>query len=219
MPLLSVNNLIHKYPGEENISFPDFALNKGQHSLISGPSGVGKTTLLHLIAGLRKIQSGSVIIDGQNLADLNGSGLDKFRAENLGIVFQNALFIEALNVSQNISSSSWFSKTQRQKRSLDMKMIEKLGIENKLRKSVSTLSTGEKQRVSLARAFHNHPKLIIADEPSSALDNNNTEHVIELMFELAEEYNCTFLVVSHDERIYKHFSQHISLNESIKSGI
>ncbi len=209
MPLLEAKQLKYKYPGEGEILFPDFELN--ENALIYGPSGVGKTTLLHLISGLKSIQSGEIKIDNTDLKSLNSKELDQFRAENIGIVYQKSFFISSLNVLQNITLAGSFQKQNKGVEETALELLKIFGIESKKHKKINTLSIGEQQRVSIARAFLNHPKLVIADEPSSALDDKNCEQVLSEMLNISEEFGTTFVVVSHDQRIHPFFSKKIAL--------
>ena len=211
MPLLEINNLSYRYPGEHELHFPDFSVKSGQNTLIFGQSGVGKTTLLHLIAGIRRIQQGKIKIEGRELSQMEGHRLDSFRAENLSIIFQDAIFISGLNVIDNIVLPSRFKKNNEAYKEKAYDLLKSLGLESKSDKGISTLSTGEKQRISIIRAFITHPKLIIADEPSSALDDENCHEVMDLMFRLSDDYNTTFLVVSHDHRLQEKFKNRIQL--------
>ncbi|MEQ8519765.1 MAG: ATP-binding cassette domain-containing protein [Cytophagales bacterium] len=209
MSLLEVNQLIYNYPGEEEILFPDFSIN--ENALIHGPSGVGKTTLLHLIAGLKSIQKGKIIIDGIDLKSLNPKELDRFRAENIGVVYQKSFFLSGLNVLDNILLAGRFQNQNKERKTTAIELLNLFGIESKKNKKVKQLSVGEQQRVSIARAFLNHPKIVIADEPSSALDDKNCEQVLNEMLKISQNFKTTFIVVSHDKRLRPFFNKTIAL--------
>ena len=209
MPVLEVKDLSYQYPGEEKILFPDFQTQG--NTLIYGPSGIGKTTLLHLISGLKKIQDGNVTIENTDLASLDTKSLDNFRAQNLGIVFQSSFFISSLNVIENILIAGSFHAEKRNQRERAEELLSLFGLAGKKDKKINTLSVGEKQRVSIARAFLNHPKLVIADEPSSALDDQNCNEVIGEMFSISKKYGTVFIVVSHDQRLHSFFEHKIAL--------
>lgn len=209
MSLLEAEKLKYQYPGEEEILFPDFAIN--ENALIYGPSGVGKTTLLHLIAGLKSIQKGKIKIDNTDLKSLSSKELDRFRAENIGIVYQKSFFISSLDVLENITLAGSFQKENGQIKEIAIELLKIFGIESKIHKNINTLSIGEQQRVSIARAFLNHPKIVIADEPSSSLDDKNCEQVLSEMLKISQEFSTTFLVVSHDQRLHSFFNKKIAL--------
>ncbi len=209
MSLLEVDQLIYKYQGEEEILFPDF--NIDENALIHGPSGVGKTTLLHLIAGLKSIQKGKIKIDGTDLKSLSPKEMDRFRAENIGVVYQKSFFLSGLDVLDNITLAGRFQNHNEDLKATAIELLKIFGIESKKNKKVNRLSIGEQQRVSIARAFLNHPKIVIADEPSSALDDKNCEQVLNEMLKISQDFKTTFIVVSHDKRLQPFFNKNIAL--------
>lgn len=210
MALLAVKNLQYQYPGEREIDFPDFTVEKNHHTLIYGPSGAGKTTLLHLLSGLKTIQKGDIQILGTSIASLNAKALDRFREEHISIVFQKSFFISSLNVIENILLPSGFAANRNPSENA-LALLERFGIADKMNKNIGNLSAGEQQRVSIARAFLNHPEIVIADEPSSALDDKNCEKVMDLMMSVSRDFGSTFIVVSHDKRLKERFEQSIEL--------
>jgi len=169
--MLETKNLSHKYHKEEVIHFPDIQCAEGESILILGQSGVGKTTLLHILAGLLKPKKGEVILNNQNLYSLSKRNIDNYRGDNIGIVFQQAHFVGALTVLENILLAQKMGKGVENKNDV-LTVLEKLQILHKKDAYPRNLSQGEKQRVSIARAIINNPKLILADEPTSALDDN-----------------------------------------------
>jgi putative ABC transport system ATP-binding protein len=209
--MIAVNNIKYNYSGSNSIEFPDFSFNQGEHALILGQSGCGKTTLLHLICGILKPKSGTVTIDGQNLANLSGAQLDKFRGKKIGIIFQTPHFADALTVKENLNLTQYLAG--RPKNDAEIKSIlEDLSISHKLKSSVKALSQGEKQRVTIARALINNPTLILADEPTSALDDKNCEAVVNLLKSQAQKQNATLLIVTHDNRLNQMFNQKLILS-------
>jgi ABC-type lipoprotein export system ATPase subunit len=209
--MIAVNNIKYNYSGSNSIEFPDFSFNQGEHVLILGQSGCGKTTLLHLICGILKPKSGTVTIDGQNLANLSGAQLDKFRGKKIGIIFQTPHFADALTVKENLNLTQYLAG--RPKNDAEIKSIlEDLSISHKLKSSVKALSQGEKQRVTIARALINNPTLILADEPTSALDDKNCEAVVNLLKSQAQKQNATLLIVTHDNRLNQMFNQKLILS-------
>ncbi len=209
--MIAVNNLKYNYSGSNSLEFPDFSFNQGEHALILGQSGCGKTTLLHLMCGILKPKSGTVSIDGQNLANLSGAQLDKFRGKKIGIIFQTPHFADALTVKENLNLAQYLAG--RPKNDAEIKSIlEDLSIGHKLKSSVKALSQGEKQRVTIARALINKPTLILADEPTSALDDKNCEAVVNLLKSQAQKQNATLLIVTHDNRLNQMFNQKLILS-------
>jgi ABC-type lipoprotein export system ATPase subunit len=209
--MIAVNNIKYNYSGSNSIEFPDFSFNQGEHALILGQSGCGKTTLLHLMCGILKPKSGTITIDGQNLANLSGAQLDKFRGKKIGIIFQTPHFADALTVKENLNLAQYLAG--RPKNDAEIKSIlEDLSISHKLKSSVKALSQGEKQRVTIARALINKPTLILADEPTSALDDKNCEAVVNLLKSQAQKQNATLLIVTHDNRLNQMFNQKLILS-------
>ena len=191
--MIKTTNLKYAYPGKGEISFPDIAIPQGEKFLILGDSGCGKTTLLHLLSGLRSAKSGEVFVAEQNLKSLSTSGLDKFRGKNIGIVFQTPHFIDAISVMENLELAQNLSSNKTSKEDI-LKILKTLNIINKAKERPSNLSQGERQRVSIARAVVTNPKVIFADEPTSALDDNNCEEVLRLLEEIAQRNNSTLIL-------------------------
>ncbi len=208
--MIITKNLYHSYDGKNNIEFPDIHLEKGEKMLLLGQSGSGKTTLLHLLGGLMKSKGGEVNIGQTNLAKLTSSGLDKFRGENIGIIFQKPHFVQSLTVLENLLLTQKLGSSKKNVSEIKS-ILEKLNMSHKLNAKTKNLSQGEQQRVAIARALVNHPAVILADEPTSALDDKNTEEVIALLEQQASEYNATLIIVTHDTRLKERFEKRIEL--------
>jgi putative ABC transport system ATP-binding protein len=208
--MISTKNLRFSYSKDQDFIFPDLYCEAGSTLLITGDSGKGKTTYLHILAGLLQPKSGEIIIDNTDLVSLSEKTTDKFRGKNIGVVFQKSYFIAALTVLENLQMASWLATgkkhTKRAKR-----LLEQLGIENQAEKLPSQLSIGQQQRVSIARALMNEPKVLLADEPTSSLDDKNAEKVIDLLTSLSKEYKAALLIVTHDSRIKEKFINKITL--------
>ena len=208
--MISTKNLRFSYTKDQEFIFPDLYCEAGSTLLITGDSGKGKTTYLHILAGLLQPKSGEIIIDNTDLVSLSEKTTDKFRGKNIGVVFQKSYFIAALTVLENLQMASWLATgkkhTKRAKR-----LLEQLGIENQAEKLPSQLSIGQQQRVSIARALMNEPKVLLADEPTSSLDDKNAEKVIDLLTSLSKEYKAALLIVTHDSRIKEKFINKITL--------
>lgn len=198
--MLTTRSLSYQYSSGEKIIFPDVNVNGGEHTLLLGDSGSGKTTLLHLLAGFLKIQEGEILIASNRMNDLSESQRDHFRGKNIGIVFQKNHLINALTVSENILSSSYFANIQ-QKESRLKEVSTQLQIDNLMKKRPAELSHGQAQRVAIARAIINEPKLILADEPTSALDDHNCNRVVDLLLNVAHQFNATLFISTHDHRL------------------
>ncbi|SJN30149.1 Methionine ABC transporter ATP-binding protein [Sphingobacterium sp. JB170] len=177
---------------------------QGQHALLLGESGSGKTTLLHLLSGLLIPTSGTVKLMEQNLSALRGGKLDAYRANNMGFIFQEAHLLRNLTVQENIKLAQSLSNNSVDEISI-YNLLAELQISDKAGSLPNQLSRGQKQRVAIARAIINRPSLLLADEPTAALDDKNTELVMQLLFDLANNYGSTLLIATHDKRIKDHF--------------
>ncbi len=208
--MLKTIGLKYRYNDEVQLSFPPMEFKQGSQALILGQSGCGKTTLLHLLSGLLKPTSGSVLIGGTNLSQLSGSKLDYFRGQEIGIVFQTPHFIDALSVKENLFLAQTLAGNKKNLEQIGQ-VLEDLGILDKLNSNTKELSQGQKQRVSIARALINSPKLILADEPTSALDDENCTSVVNLLKTQAKKQNATLLIVTHDNRLSNSFDLKVQL--------
>lgn len=209
--LLQSTSLCFAYPGQPSLSFPDFSLSVGEELLLLGKSGSGKTTFLNLLAGLLYPSQGQVILDGTVLSNLRGHRLDLFRGQHIGIVFQKPHLITALTVKQNLELAQFLSK---KKGGSPSDLLHGLGIADKASAAVGTLSEGEAQRVSIARALINTPKLILADEPTSSLDDEHAHRVISLLKGEAAKIGAALVIVTHDQRVKSEVSQVLELKSA-----
>jgi putative ABC transport system ATP-binding protein len=207
--MLNTLKLEHHYTVKDKISFPDMVCNAGDTMLILGQSGVGKTTLLHILGGLLRPTKGSVSIDGKNMYDISSSKMDAYRGEHIGIIFQQAHFVQALTVKENLLLAQQMGG-KKDIVKIDQ-LLNSLNITHKANKYPENLSQGEKQRAAIARALVNSPKIILADEPTSALDDNNCNEVIQLLEQQAKEANAALIIVTHDNRLTKTFANQIIL--------
>jgi len=207
--MISTKGLNFKYNEQASFSFPDINLSKDENLLIIGSSGIGKTTLLHLLAGLLESNSGSINLYGQDISKLTQHQIDKFRGQNIGIVFQKPHFVNSLTVKENLQLAQYLGNKKDQNRIIDI--LSSLDILDKENKKPKKLSQGEKQRASIAMAIVNSPKLILADEPTSSLDDENCDRVIKLLKKQASEFKAQLIVITHDNRLKKHFKKSIKL--------
>lgn len=189
---------------------PDLYCEAGSTILVTGNSGKGKTTYLHILAGLLQPKSGEIHIDKKEITHLKGSKADKFRGKNIGVVFQKSHFIASLTVLENLEMASWLATGKRHK-ARAKELLQKLDITEQAHKLPSQLSVGQQQRVSIARALMNEPKVLLADEPTSSLDDKNADNVIELLENLSKEYKAALIIVTHDSRIKQKFTNQITM--------
>jgi len=207
--MIKTKKLEFSYNNQEFFKFHDINLKKKENLLIIGKSGVGKTTLLHLLAGLLKSSSGSIELFGKNITSLSSDELDKFRKNNIGIVFQRPHFVNSLTVKENLQLAQYIANKKNNFRIESV--LKNLNIFDKANNKTNSLSQGEKQRASIAMAIINSPKLILADEPSSSLDDENCTRVIKLLKKQAREFEAQLIVITHDSRLKKHFKKSIEL--------
>jgi ABC-type lipoprotein export system ATPase subunit len=208
--MLETTELSFHYPAGPSFRFAPMTCQSGQTLLISGASGVGKTTLLHLLGGLIVPHKGQISINRVSLTTLPERERDRFRGAHIGIVFQKMHFISSLHLLDNLLLASWLGRGKKEEQKAK-KLLSSLGLEGKERDRIATLSQGQLQRVAIARALMNEPTLLLADEPTSGLDDENTEKVIELLITSAKDYNAALIVVTHDKRIAPAFDQKIVL--------
>jgi putative ABC transport system ATP-binding protein len=178
-----------------SIGFP-----KGQIVIITGPSGSGKTTFLSLIGALRTVREGSLKVMGQELVGLSDAELVRVR-RGIGFIFQSHNLFESLTAAQNVEMAVELLGNFKTKREQSTAILEQIGLGHRVDYKPNALSGGQKQRVAIARALVNKPQLILADEPTAALDKQSSRDVVNLMQKLAKEEGCTILMVTHDNRI------------------
>ncbi|MEA4850026.1 MAG: ABC transporter ATP-binding protein [Paludibacter sp.] len=180
----------------------NLTIEKGEFTAIVGPSGSGKTTLLNMIGGLDQATSGQILIDGIDIATLNAKQLVDFRLHNIGFVFQSYNLIPVLSASENVSfimEMQGLDKATIQSRTAEI--LTEVGLGDRMESRPNQMSGGQQQRVAVARAMASRPKFIIADEPTANLDSKTTEKLLEIMQELNEKENITFLFSTHDQRV------------------
>lgn len=195
---------IEKYYGNKGnvikaIDDISFSVQEGEFVGVMGPSGSGKTTLLNTIATIDEVSSGHIYLSGKDLTEISRKNIAKFRRENLGFIFQDFNLLDTLTIHENIALALTINKTNKSEIDGKVKAVAKeLGIEELLKKYPYEVSGGQKQRTACARALITNPKLILADEPTGALDSRSAQMLIEMISNLNKEFNATILMVTHD---------------------
>ena len=208
--MLSTSALTFAYPNGTSFEFPDLNVEQNEGLLVLGNSGKGKTTLLHLLAGLMDPTGGTIELDGTELATLNGSSRDRFRGQHIGIVFQQSQFIRSISVLQNLRLARSLAGLS-QDDSLAESLLTELGIGEQKNAKPNELSIGERQRAAIARALVTNPKIVLADEPTSALDDENCEAVAALFERTVTGHGAALVIVTHDQRLKNRFKKSVSL--------
>ena len=208
--MLEVKSLTFTHVGQNQICFPDISLSNNEGLIVLGNSGSGKTTLINLIAGLIKPDSGDITLNQTKYNELSLDDLDIFRGKNIGLIFQKPHFIRNLNVLENLSLSTHLSRNKVRKEIFEETLSE-VGLSEKVNVRPNELSEGEQQRLSIAMALVKEPSIILADEPTSSLDDKNCNKVINLLKAYSEKKGCKLVIVTHDNRIKDLFKKKISL--------
>ncbi len=200
------------------IFVPNLEIKKGEKVLLLGESGSGKTTLLSLMCGFLNPLSGNISINGNTINQLSSKTRDEYRADNIGIIFQQFNLLPYANVVDNVLLPLYFSKVRSNnvsnKKEKVIELFKQLRLPDDIAQfRASSLSMGQQQRVAVARALIGNPSLIIADEPTSSLDADAQKIFLNLMFEQISENNSTLLMVSHDKSLSNQFDRLIDINE------
>ena len=175
----------------------NFEVNKGEFVVIVGPSGAGKTTILNLLGGMDQATSGSIMVDGQDVALYDEKKLTQYRRDDIGFVFQFYNLVQNLTALENVELASQISKDP-----LDEKMVlKRVELENRMNNFPAQLSGGEQQRVAIARAIAKNPKLLLCDEPTGALDYLTGKAILALLREMCDKYKMTVIVITHNSAL------------------
>ena len=209
--MIELTNIRHRYGNRVVLDLPSFQLSAGEECLILGNSGSGKTTLLHILAGILKPTQGEVKIGGTRLNELSGSALDRFRGQTIGIVLQKLHLIAPISVLQNLLLAQNLSGRPTDETAA-MALLENLGIASLRHSNPTQLSHGQAQRVAIARAVINQPKLLIADEPTSNLDDRHAEEALQVLRSEAQACGAALILATHDARVKEHISRRLELS-------
>jgi len=223
MPLLEITNLTKTYarPGggtHRVVDVREFALAAGAQLALRGESGTGKTTFLNLVAGILAPDSGGIVLDGQDLAQLGESRRDRLRAETIGYIFQTFNLLQGHTALENVELGMAFGRGVDRTHAIEL--LRRVGLGDKHGHFPGQLSTGQQQRVAVARALANRPQLVLADEPTGNLDRRHGRESLELIREVCREEGAALLLVSHDERVlaaFEHMQDFSALNRAMAS--
>ena len=199
--LLSAKNISKTFQGKRVLDNINIEIKKAEIVAISGASGAGKTTLLNILSTLDKPDNSdisSLFIDDEEVFNLGKNDLANLRNQKIGFVFQFHELIPELNVLENVCLPGWINKDNNVKNKAE-ELLKYFGLKDFANKKPLTLSGGEKQRVAIARSLINNPKIIFADEPTGNLDSKNSKILFDLFFKLRDDYNCSVVIVTHDE--------------------
>ena len=209
--MITTKNLTYQYHTKSNpIVFPDLDVQENSAIVITGKSGVGKTTFLHLLAGLIKPTTGEIHINNTNLNQLDPSKRDKFIGKNIGIVFQKKHALASLTILENIETRLYFCNLKPNYPKIH-ELLKELDLHKHIHKKPKQLSEGQLQRLSIALAVVHEPKIILADEPTSSLDDENCNQVINLLLNQANKFKANLIVITHDQRVTPLFSINLKL--------
>ncbi|MBO9611630.1 MAG: ABC transporter ATP-binding protein [Dyadobacter sp.] len=208
--MLQTTNLTRTFANGLTLRFPDWTVETGGQWLLTGESGSGKTTLLHMLGGLLKPSEGQVMVDVTDLYALPARALDRFRGQHIGIVFQQPHLIRSMTVEENLELAQSLAGVPRDMLRI-REVLDVLDMDHKRRSYPQELSQGQAQRAGIARALVNRPALLLADEPTSSLDNRNADAVIRLLSDLAESQGSTLVISTHDDRVKEAFFKEFML--------
>ena len=210
MPLLTITNLEKAYVSPEGsqtriINVSDFEMGEGTQIALRGSSGAGKTTFLNLIAGILQPDSGRIVVAGEEMTALSESGRDGLRARHIGYIFQTFNLLAGYTALENVMLGMMFGKGI--DTNFAQHLLERVGLGDRMQYRPSQLSVGQQQRVAVARAVANRPRLVLADEPTGNLDYHHANEAVTLIREICYENNAALLIVSHDSEVLGQFEE------------
>ena len=194
------------------LDVPSYFVGAGEQAVMVGPSGCGKTTLLHIISGITSPDNGTVEIDGINLSRFSESGRDRIRADKLGYVFQTFNLLPGFSALENVLLGMTFARKRIAKKRAK-ELLDRVGLSHRLANRPAALSVGEQQRVAVARALANKPRILLADEPTANVDPNNQQQTIDLIREQCREEEIAMIIVTHSTEVSNQFDRVDRLEE------
>lgn len=213
-PAIELHHVEHSYEKSRRaMSIPHWQVNSGERIFLHGPSGSGKTTLLNLLAGILEPNRGEIKLLGQGFSSLSSKKRDKFRAQHIGVVFQQFNLVPHLSVQKNIALAAYFAGNNPDITERLSYFLNQLQLPSDVaQQQASRLSVGQQQRVAIARALINKPEILLVDEPTSALDNDARDAFMTMLISLCREANTTLLFVSHDQSLAQYLDSAVSLS-------
>lgn len=208
--MLQLRGIRHRYGARQVLALERFEATAGEHWLVLGASGSGKTTFLNLVAGLLRPSEGEIEVGGQALGALAGGAVDRWRGRNVGIVPQKLHLVSSLSVLDNLLLAPFLAGLPVDRARAES-LLDKLGLEGHSGKKPTQLSHGQAQRVAIARAVMNRPKLLLADEPTANLDDGNCVLSLGLLQDQSRECAATLIVATHDQRAKQRFEKRLEL--------
>jgi len=213
-PQISASNIAKAYrrAGKDVDALRDvsFEINQGESVSLLGKSGSGKTTLLNLLAGLDRVTSGELAVDGRKLSKCSKKEMDLFRQESIGVVFQQFRLVRHRTAFQNVELPLMIGAISKRERNLRVaECLNLVGLQERATHKPTEMSGGEQQRVAIARAISNRPKVILADEPTGNLDSVNAQLIMELLCHVKDETDATLVLITHDEEIASRYTNRV----------
>ena len=215
MNAVKLSSVVFSYPGSSTrFNCRNWQLERGGKVFLHGPSGSGKSTFLNLLCGIALPHAGEVSINGTAMERLSQAQRDRFRAQHLGIVFQQFNLIPYLSVLQNLQLANYFAGAKKVNAETISPMLDELNLPATiLNQAVANLSVGQRQRVAIMRAFVNSPGLLLVDEPTSSLDAAARDGFMDMLLALCECNQSSLIFVSHDQALRRHFQQHLAISD------
>lgn len=208
--MFEIRQLTHHYDGSEVLHVDTWAAAQGEQWLLLGPSGSGKSTLLHILAGILRPAAGTAGVAGQNLSALPAAALDRFRGRNIGIVLQRLHLLPSLTVAGNVQLAQYLAGLP-QDAARVQEVLAGLDLADKADARPHALSHGQAQRAAIARAVVNRPRLLLADEPTSNLDDSRCAQALDLLLAQAAACGATLVIATHDQRVKARVAKHYQL--------
>ncbi len=212
--MIEAKDIFKSYDTVEVLKGISLKIDAGEVVSITGDSGAGKSTLLHVLSSLDQPNSGEILFEGQDLARLSKNQLAKFRNKEVGFVFQNHQLLPELNALENVCLPAWIGKTSKSEAfEKATELLNYLGMNHRAEHRPGQMSGGEQQRIAVARALINSPKVVFADEPTGNLDSKNADLLHEYFLKLRDEFNTSFVIVTHNRQLAEQTDRIIALKD------